>query len=552
MIDYIKKINKKTVLFCSVGFVLFFILACLFPYSGDDWAWGSIIGIERLQCFFADYNGRYAGNLLVLILTRSKPLNAFFVSSSLVFSCVMIYKSLNEKKYPSLLLCGLLFLVMSRPMFAQSIVWTSGYTNYVPSIIMTMFCVIVMQDIFCEKAPKYPAYYVPIVALTAFLSCLFIETVTLLNIAIGVLIILYSLIKFKKLFITHLSFLFGSVIGAVCMFTNGAYTNIMNSEDEYRETALNGDTIDFIEDLFGHANEIFNGFVLNNLFIFFILSALCIMMGVVFVKSCKNKALITISIICSSLNAFTLLLLFFKKNNNFWRLVTVFLNPDYIGHLVFYLITTIFMLTLAVQILICVKEKSTRDKLILYIICVVGLILPLFLVTPIGPRCYFAPYFVIVMIIVTLFNYLTNEMHIEKTTLKHFTVVLTAVLLSAILFLFSVFIPINYYTGLRDEYTLAQSQVEGREKIYICQVPYTNYIWNGNPTESSVLAERYLLFHNIDIEKKLVYKNYEDFGRWAKRYNKKTGYKSKHKIRKTKSRFYRKADKSKKNKTVKV
>ena len=39
--------NKKQIIFYSVIFAAFAVLAFLFPYSGDDWAWGSEIGMER-------------------------------------------------------------------------------------------------------------------------------------------------------------------------------------------------------------------------------------------------------------------------------------------------------------------------------------------------------------------------------------------------------------------------------------------------------------------------------------------------------------------------
>ncbi|MBE6715009.1 MAG: hypothetical protein E7575_07010 [Ruminococcaceae bacterium] len=69
-------------------FAVFSILVLLFPYSGDDWAWGSEIGLDRLETRFESYNGRYAGNLLVLILTRSNILRIFVISASLMSICI--------------------------------------------------------------------------------------------------------------------------------------------------------------------------------------------------------------------------------------------------------------------------------------------------------------------------------------------------------------------------------------------------------------------------------------------------------------------------------
>lgn len=40
-------------------FVVLCALCFLYPYTGDDWAWGSSIGIERLNTWFDNYSGRY-------------------------------------------------------------------------------------------------------------------------------------------------------------------------------------------------------------------------------------------------------------------------------------------------------------------------------------------------------------------------------------------------------------------------------------------------------------------------------------------------------------
>ncbi len=154
MKNILKRIDKKVLAFSVTGFALFFALALLFPYSGDDWAWGSSIGIERLECWFSNYNGRYAGNLLVLLLTRSKILSAAFISSSVILSGIICYASLKNKKAVSLLFFTLILLLVSRPIFSQSLVWTSGYSNYVPSILMTFICIYLMQNIF-EKKNRY-------------------------------------------------------------------------------------------------------------------------------------------------------------------------------------------------------------------------------------------------------------------------------------------------------------------------------------------------------------------------------------------------------------
>ena len=63
--------SRPTLLVLGPLFVALSGLAFLFPLSGDDWSWGSSDGIGRLRDSFAGYNGRYLGNLSVLVLTRT-------------------------------------------------------------------------------------------------------------------------------------------------------------------------------------------------------------------------------------------------------------------------------------------------------------------------------------------------------------------------------------------------------------------------------------------------------------------------------------------------
>ena len=59
----------------SVLYVFTFVFFALFyyflPLAGDDWTWGSAIGMERFKNGFDGYNGRYVGNLLIILITRS-------------------------------------------------------------------------------------------------------------------------------------------------------------------------------------------------------------------------------------------------------------------------------------------------------------------------------------------------------------------------------------------------------------------------------------------------------------------------------------------------
>lgn len=52
-----------------IGVALLVMFAMSFPRL-DDLTWGSSMGLDRLRSWFAGYNGRYVGNIIVILLTR--------------------------------------------------------------------------------------------------------------------------------------------------------------------------------------------------------------------------------------------------------------------------------------------------------------------------------------------------------------------------------------------------------------------------------------------------------------------------------------------------
>ena len=104
--------SRPTLLVLGPLFVALSGLAFLFPLSGDDWSWGSSDGIGRLHDGFAGYNGRYLGNLSVLVLTRTHWLTPFVVSATL---CLLIWLVARIAAVPSptgVLIAGALVLAM--------------------------------------------------------------------------------------------------------------------------------------------------------------------------------------------------------------------------------------------------------------------------------------------------------------------------------------------------------------------------------------------------------------------------------------------------------
>ena len=104
-----KWINLIVILFAFFGFV--YIMSTI-PFCSDDWAWGASVGAQRLASHFRGYNGRYLGNLLILLLTKSnfiKTIGMAVVSFSVIY---LIYKYIGDGKLFYFLFVLFLLVIM--------------------------------------------------------------------------------------------------------------------------------------------------------------------------------------------------------------------------------------------------------------------------------------------------------------------------------------------------------------------------------------------------------------------------------------------------------
>ena len=85
-----KKLDNR-IIAAFIIFAVYVVLNLFFPRSGDDWAWGSKIGIDRLNSFFADYTALCRYELRGRIPARSRV-----ITSDDVFDFMMNLRALNQ------------------------------------------------------------------------------------------------------------------------------------------------------------------------------------------------------------------------------------------------------------------------------------------------------------------------------------------------------------------------------------------------------------------------------------------------------------------------
>lgn len=515
----VHKVDRKFAAFSILILSAAIVLSYLFPYSGDDWAWGSSIGMERLVSWFKDYNGRYAGNLLVMLLTRCKLLDVIFKAVSLYCVCVFPYFFIKNKKFISLVFATLFVFLMPKQIFSQSFVWTSGYSNYVPSILLAIVYILMILNVFEDEKPKYPKFYPIVTAALGFVGSLFMENITIYNDVLAALVILYCYIKFKEFYITHIGYLVGSVLGTIVMFSNGAYRLIASADDSYRSTAAS----DGLKNtLFSNGDIISTQLFLNNLPILTAITVMCIIIGLIYIEKNKDKDIDSFNIKCISVSSFvnllTLILLFYKKYYSHWKISTDITKSDNTTIFLVCIIVAIYLLSVLVQVIVCIKSKHDRDKLVFLLLSIAIIVAPLFVVNPIGSRCFFPPYVFMVIFSAYLFNYILSNISFSSQLSRYLSFTISAGVLASFIFLISMYVPIYYYSNIRDEYIKKQID-KGYQEVVVCKLPYPSYVWIGDP-EEELWEYRYKIFNDIDENINFDFKTYKGFNKWKTQYDK--------------------------------
>lgn len=466
--------------FYAILFLTLFLLCFLFPYSGDDWAWGSQLGIERLHSWFENYNGRYIGNFIVLILTRSNLLKALAMCLC-IGGIVVILNEITGRQAWGAGLIVLCLTFMPVLLLRQAVVWTSGFSNYVTSIFFTLIYIYDIRKIYTDKPKNSYKTAVPI-ALLGLSSALIVEHLTIYNVILGIYTLLFTFIKYKKIYVQHLAYLAGSAIGTIIMFRNGAYHAVASGNDTYR-------TISTDSGIWGRISENFKeiarqGF-LNNFVLLSILMAVCLVLWL------ENKDKMTgglkiIGNVSIFINISYTALSFMNQLNTYWSKAWILLLLEVLA-------TIFYVLSLIAFILILPFDKIEKVRLLFILFSAGFMIAPLFVVTPIGPRCFFAPYIMLIYLLIELSGNF-NDTHKKQFARLNHSFVIFAVI--GVLYLFYIYGTIAKNNYERIALAVKDSQ-NGKNSIKVQELPYKDYVWCSD-VEQEPWCARFKLFYGID------------------------------------------------------
>lgn len=493
------ELKKNNRLFYIISFFMFLILSILFPYVHDDWGWGSSSGVERLLSFFSCYNGRWAGNLFIIALTRSKLLKVLVMSISLV-GIVYFINKINNKSKHSIILTMLLIVLMPRAILRQGVAWTSAFVNYViPTLLILLFIDSIKNHdkLLNSRNSKLECL---LFLILGFITNLFIENLTIYILILSLSLMIYIFVKAKKVNSKILCYFIGNIIGCVLMFSNSAYSSIAAGEDTYRTFGFNSLITTIFKNYFDTIYEhlIYNNIVLNLLVVIFA--------SIVIYKEIKNHNSKKIKFLGHSIIFVLCSFVTYTAVTRFNRVELFLKYTKYFNGL----FTFTFCLAILLFTVFFIKRKPYKIKMLFVLTSIIVMTLPLFVVTPIGSRCFFPTYAFLIMYIVCLYEYCIVNHYVEHTELlsEMFGIITVSV------FMYLVFIYGYMYRIYNRRVSYINSHLD-EKTIVLPKLPYEGYTWLSEPCNDEFLIS-FKEYYGIPTNTKVTFVSLKN---WNKKNN---------------------------------
>lgn len=467
-------------------------LAFLFPSSGDDWAWGTVTGTERLDDRFDGYNGRWLGNFAVLFLTRVTFLTPIVVAVTLCLVLRLLVAVAGMRNPAGYAAGTALILTMPLGQWRQTIVWVSGFSNYaLASVGLLLFILCVKQDWThgWRASRRVAALVLPV----AFASQLFIEHVSV-YLVIASLANVVLLARHRRSVLVAGAWAVGALGGAALMFSNSAYRAIVDGTQGYQSVGGSGSEQGGLRSIIDqgtggvsqYAITFNTAWNVTLLLLLVVLASIHARRGRLSPWQFGALAAAGVGVVGSEAIASSL------QGSNYFSELTKFSWIPALGILV--------ALVLAATTLV---EDRLRSRVILALTAsAVVLIAPMAALSPYGPRNFLPPYLVLVAIALVLLAEISAQ--VPSPTVSPVVVgVGLSVSLAVLAGYFAVYASISSADQERND-RLRQAVEDGRSRVQVLDLPHPGHVHNPDP-KNPVDLERFLRYHELPADLKITF-----------------------------------------------
>lgn len=489
-----------------IYFFLFFLVAMIAPVMQDDWTWGSWEGLRRLSYFFQGYNGRYVGNILVLILTRIPVVFRALCCAGMITAILyMLYRILHKNQF--ILLFLMLFTIIMPSMIQTEVYfWIPGFSNYVPSLLGTLIFIYLGLEVF--KGKKYKKYQYGLFFVVGFMTQLMLENITIYNLLTAIVLMIAYIIKQRKLNLLLTIYTIAFVLGTIVMFINPSYHG---AKETYRsiQSPINMGT-KWLGSIWKTYIEDIVPLWMNKVFVIHIvISLLCIIL--VYNQKEKIKWLF-ITFFSINIGYFISMAIIPAWDNDIGKIQT--LEGIYLF---------IYCGMVIAEIVMFVKDENDLWRLLFFCVSEIFMVAPLFMANPLPDRCFYNTYICFVMFAAELLYILIRDRQDVLPPILGLTIICLTTVVVILFCYFGVFYKMKKIEKKRVEY-IAYAQKRNMRIIYLPSVPYNEFAGSLTTDPHHEWWRWYRVYYGLEVNIHETPKFIKNYNKWEKKYYSKMKY----------------------------
>lgn len=443
---------------CLAGlFLALFLLCRLFPIVGDDWfreALGASLHspwdlLREVAARWATVNGRVMGNILAYS-AGSRPLLRELMRAGFTLALTaLLARTARLEGGRGLLLCAAALLALPRAMFCQIYPWAAGFFNYVPPVVMLMACLLLARPVLDGQALEERPARGAALFLLGFGQQLFIENNTLCALCAAAALLVWYRLEQKRWSPCLLAFFAGCVLGAGLLFASPSY-RVIGAEGGAYQSGLAGGLSGLLAAARLNLPEVARYFILDCPVLYWSLTALALLLRRSGRKNRPPDLLLALGLFLGCLGL------------AYGRLAPV---------------ATAFLWALLLTAALWRWTPGRRDRawaLFLWLgaFAAAG---PLLFVNPIGPRCLFLSY----VLLLAAAGRLLHALEPERLPAA-LTGLVPAVLAAAVLGMcFHVYLPLHQ-TELERREILERAVASGASEAALPSYDHRGWLWDAD------------------------------------------------------------------------
>lgn len=481
--------KNKELVFKSVYviyFVLFLYIFWKVPYCHDEWAWGLPDRIELMKNGFEGYNGRYLGNLLAILITRSLWAKTGILALVMLALLTVMMKVVREdQKTEFWQLFGVVFFLLALPqtLFQQTYGWAAAFVNFIPPVVIFLLYVIVVSPFEERQTGRTETICMVSILPLCVAGQLFSEHNSIFHLLFAGIVLAYGIFRYKKVRWQDLCPFLAFALGAALMFSNSAYGNAASDLDGYKQIRFSIGTM-----VQCYVDRMSDSMLLNNWILNVCIAG--VLIDLIARKKTKKTISTEVILVLTGYAAFGV----WHRVNPDWR----FLGNEFYDDCVRAALGILFVFHVLAAVFLYTEGKARRRTMLWYIsaLAVSG---PLLMANPIGARCFYVSYIFQVLACMELLKYRNRN----RTDTYQIGVALMGMCLVLAVVYAWMFREIGRYNIVRGQ-IIEEARATDKKEIALPLLPYPDYTWTTEPP-TATWEKRFKQFYNLPQDVKIQF-----------------------------------------------